>query len=80
MLTNSSAKIYFKNIHFHSSLHSKYGESAKCLLEVVQEFQSQTDRVVLSVEQLFDESYTENGIHLTNRALCDIRRKHHSLR
>jgi hypothetical protein len=56
-------------------LETKYGEGANMLIKVIKEVQNETDRVLLCDEQMNDESYTEDGIHLTNKALCNLRRK-----
>ena len=75
MLYNSSATIYFNDILFHSKLNPKYGVAAKRLMDVVKDFREKNDRVLLCEEKLNDDSYKQDGIHLTNKALCNLRRK-----
>ena len=75
MLENSHARIYFNNIHYHSRFESKYGESAKALEDLVKEYRNKTERVILAVERFGDICYIDDGIHLTNNTLRELRGK-----
>ena len=48
---------------------------AKELIAVVHEFMKKTDKIQIAIERLEDECYTEDGIHLTNKTLANMRGK-----
>ena len=73
MLKNSEAKIYFNNIHYHSRFEDKYGAGARELEQLVLGFAQNTNKIKIATAKLADDCYTEDGIHLTNKALAHLR-------